>query len=105
MCAPLLPLAIAGAGLLGAGASIYSANKSAKSQSAAIASNEQTAKDQAMRSSEQFNRLNQTQPGIAAMWANNRNAAGKGLGSTFLTGPAGVPRNALPLGGGSLLGN
>jgi ribose 1,5-bisphosphokinase PhnN len=106
MCVPALPLVI-GAGasaLLGAGATAYSASKSAKVQKQAINANAQAAADQAQRSEQQFNRLNQKQPGIAAMWANNRSTAGRGLGSTFLTGAAGVPQGGLPLGGGSLLG-
>lgn len=107
MCLPLLPAAIIGAGLLGAGATAYSANKSAKTAKAQMAQSETQAKAQAQQAEQQYNRANQKQPDIAALFAGNKRGAssgsGRGIGSTFLTGTSGV-RN-MPLGGApSLLG-
>lgn len=102
MCDPIT--ATVGAAVLGSAVGLYSSSKQAKAQKRAMAASERQAADQAQRSEEQFNRLNQKQPGIAALIANNQRAAGRGIGSTFLTGSKGVPSSALPLGGGSLLG-
>lgn len=105
MCGPaLLPLAIGGSALLGAGASIYAGSKQAKAQKSAQRAAEQQAQVNAQKAETQFNRLNQRQPGIAAMFGANRANASRGAGSTFLTGAGGIPTGTLPLGGGSLLG-
>lgn len=104
MCAPLLPLAIGGAALLGAGASAYSASKKASAMKAATASNERTAAAEAQRSEQQFNRANQKAPDIAAMAARNQDAMKAGMGATFLTGSQGVAPSALTLGKTTLLG-
>lgn len=103
MCIPMAA-AVIGSAVLGAGTAAIQGSKNRKAAKSAQASNERMAQQQAQRSEEQFNRLNQKQPGIAALWDSNRRAASKGLGSTFLTGTKGAP--VLPLGGGtgSLLG-
>lgn len=80
------------------------AKKGRKLANNANMANEKSAADQAQRSEQQFNKLNQKQPGIAAMLAGNRALATKGIGSTFLTGPKGIPTTSLPLGGTSFLG-
>lgn len=105
MCLPLLPAAILGSAAIGAGASIYSASKSASAQKQAIAASTAQAEKQAQSAETAFNRANQKQPGIAAMFAANKAGMGKGLGSTFLTGAQGVPNIGKYLGGApSLLG-
>lgn len=103
MCDPIT--ATIGAAVIGAGASAIQGSKSRKQAQQVQASNERQAQQQAQRAEEQFNRANQKQPGVAAMFDRNRRAAGGGVGSTFLTGIGGVPTGALPLGGGSLLGS
>lgn len=103
MCNPVAAV-IAGAAVLGAGTSAVQGAKARKMARQANAANEKSAADQAQRSEQQFNKLNQKQPGIAAMLAGNRALATKGIGSTFLTGPKGIPTTSLPLGGTSFLG-
>lgn len=103
MCAPALPLAIGIAGALGAGATAYSASKTAKATKAAQASSEKQAAADAQRSEQQFNKANQKMPDIAAMFSRNREAAAQGMGATFLTGANGV--GAGMLGGNTLLGS
>lgn len=101
MCDPVT--AIVGGAILGAGMSAVQGSKNRKAQRQAQAANERQAAQQAQRAETQFNRANQKQPGVAALWEQNRKAAGSGLGSTFLTGTKGVP--STPLGGGpSLMG-
>lgn len=100
MCAPLLPLAIGG---LMAGASIYSASKQASAQRKAQEAASADAAAQAQRAETQFNAANKKQPGLAALFSANKNANSKGAGSTFLTGPAGVPDLAKYLGGAPAL--
>lgn len=99
MCLPALPLAIAGAALVGAGAGAIQGAKNRKQANAAQAANEARARQDAQRAEQQFNRMNQKQPGVAAMFDKNRRAASGGLGSTFLTGTTGVPNMASFLGG------
>lgn len=102
MCA-LLPAVIGGAAILGAGASAIQGSKNRKAQRQAMDANERQAQQQAQRSEQQFNKMNQKQPAIAQLFEQNRKAASSGLGSTFLTGTKGV--TSLPLGGGpSLMG-
>lgn len=104
MCAPALPLAIGAAALLGAGASVYSANKASKSAKAANQQNERLAASQAQASETQFNKANQKAPDIAAMMSRNQDAMKGGIGTTFLTGAQGVAPSALTLGKSTLLG-
>lgn len=104
MCAPALPLAIGASALLGAGASVYSANKKAKAAKAANQQNERLAASEAQRSEQQFNKSNQKAPDIAAMMSRNQDAMKSGIGSTFLTGAQGVAPSALALGKSTLLG-
>lgn len=102
-CDPVTAV-VAGSAILGAGVSAKQASKSRKLAKQTNAANEQQALKSAQRSEEQFNKLNQKQPGIAALLASNKGLASKGLGSTFLTGPKGISTKSLPLGGSSLLG-
>lgn len=104
MCGPLaLPAAIIGSAVVGAGASLYAGSKARSQAQKAQAQNVAMAETSAKRAENQFNRLNQKQPGVAALLAGNRAATSKGIGSTFLTGTAGVPMGKLPLGGGPTL--
>lgn len=104
MCAPLLPLAIAGAAIAGAGTAVYTANKQAKSAKAANQQNERLAAAEAQRSEQQFNKANQKTPDIAAMFSRNQDAMKQGIGTTFLTGAQGVAPSNLTLGKTTLLG-
>lgn len=104
MCLPALPLAILGAGVLGAGASIYSSSRAASASKAANATNERIAAQNAQAAEQQFNRANQKTPDIAAMISANRDALKSGMGATFLTGAGGINPNQLTLGGSTLLG-
>ena len=103
MCDPI-SATIAGAAVLGAGASAYSANKQAKASKAATQANERQAAAEAQRSEQQFNKANQKAPDIAAMFSRNQDAMKQGMGATFLTGPSGVAPSNLTLGKTTLLG-
>lgn len=103
MCDPVSAV-VAGSAIIGGLSARSQAKKARKLQTATNASNEKQAAQQAQRSEEQFNKLNQKQPGIAAMLAGNKALADKGIDSTFLTGPKGIPTTSLPLGGTSFLG-
>ncbi len=54
---------------------------------------------------EATNRANQKRPNVASILAAAQEAAKGGLGSTMLTGPAGVPNEKLLLGRNTLLGS
>jgi L-serine deaminase len=63
------------------------------------------AADQAKASADQaFNKANPKKPDAAAMLYGNQQAAAGGVGSTMLTGPAGVDPATLSLGKSTLLG-
>lgn len=104
MCIPLAA-AVIGSAIIGAGTSLYMGSKAAKQQRKTQAANEASANRDAQRSEEQFNRMNQKQPGIASLFSRNRQDAMRGLGSTFLTGTKGLPDLSKVLGGApSVLG-
>lgn len=104
MCIPLAA-AVIGSAIIGAGVSAYQGSKSRKAANRAQQQNVAMAQQQAQRAEQQFNRLNQKQPGIAALFERNRQSASKGLGSTFLTGTKGVTNLSSFLGGApSVLG-
>ncbi len=103
MCNPVAAVtAVAAVG--GAVLSSKQAKKQRALAKATNAQNETQANAQAKRAEQQFNKLNQKQPGIASLFAGNKMSASKGIGSTFLTGAKGIPGSSLPLGGTSLLG-
>lgn len=105
MCLPLIPALIAGSALLGAGVSLYTSSKSASVQKRGQDMAASQAEAQAKRAEQQQNKLNQKQPGLASIKANNKAVTSKGPGSTFLTGSAGVTNMMGSLGGRpSLLG-
>lgn len=104
MCIPLAA-AVIGAAVLGAGVSLVQGSAARKQAKTTQEQNVAMANQQAQRAESQFNRLNQKQPGIAALFERNRQAASKGLGSTFLTGTKGVTNMGSYLGGStSVLG-
>lgn len=103
MCVPVAA-AIIGSAVLGAGASLYSASKSASAQKRAAAQAETSAARQAQQSETAFNKANQKTPDLAYMLDRNKKLASAGVGSTFLTGPAGAPPLANMLGRPALLG-
>jgi uncharacterized protein HemX len=100
MCIPLAA-AVIGSAVLGAGVSLYSGSKARKQAKTTQQQNVNMAAEQAQRAEQQFNRQNQKQPGIAALFERNRQSASKGLGSTFLTGTKGVTNTGSFLGGAS----
>ena len=105
MCLPALAIATLAAGALTAGASVYSASRSASAQRSAQTSAERIASDNAQRAEQQQNKLAQKQPALAAIMSKNAAASSRGPGSTFLTGSAGVTNLMGSLGGRpSLLG-
>jgi hypothetical protein len=101
MCDPVS--AIVGSAVIGAGSSAIQGSASRKQARRAQAANEASA-ERARQSSEiAYNRANQRMPNIAALFANNKQFASKGLGGTFLTGAGGVSPTSLPLGGAATL--
>ena len=99
MCLPALPLAMVAAAAIGGGVAMHQGAKNRKAANTAQAANEDRARQDAQRAETQFNRMNQKQPGVAALFDKNRQGASRGLGSTFLTGTTGVPNMASFLGG------
>lgn len=109
MCGPLaIPIAMVGTAAIAAGASIYSANKAASAQKAAMKQAEQQALKQAADDKAANERLinsaNRKRSDFASMIAQNMGAGGSGVGSTMLTGPGGSNPNATSLGRATLLG-
>jgi uncharacterized protein HemX len=103
MCIPLAA-AVIGSAIIGAGVSAYQGSKARKQARTTQQQNVNMANQQAQRAEQQYNRLNQKQPGIAALWEQNRRGAARGLGSTFLTGTTGAPPGAYLGGAPSVLG-
>lgn len=103
MCNPIAAV-LGAASIMGAGVSMYQGSKARKAQRQAQAQNEEIAARNAQRAEVEFNRANQQQPNIPGMTRSNRERAGQGIGSTFLTGAQGINPALLPLGGISLLG-
>jgi hypothetical protein len=93
---------------IGAGASIYSANKAANAQKAAMNQSAQLATQQAAAEKAANERLlnnaNKKQGDYATMALTNRGAMSGGVGSTMLTGPGGAPATNSILGRATLLG-
>lgn len=104
MCDPVTAV-VAGGMLLSTAVSAKQASKSRKQAAAAQSANEAEAGRQAQRSEQQFNRLNQKMPGLAALISGNQRASGRGISSTFLTGPRGAPIAGSLGGAPTLLGS
>lgn len=101
MCDPVS--AIVGATIIGAGSSAIQGSKARKQARSAQAQSEASAEKARQSSETAYNKANQKMPNVAALFANNKAAAGKGLGGTFLTGASGVAPTSLPLGGATTL--
>lgn len=92
------------AGGLAAGATAYSASKQASAQKKAqrqAARDAETARRQADR---EFNRANQKQPNVAALYKRNRAKGMSGSSGTFLSGVGGASTSGGMLGRTTLLG-
>ena len=102
MCDPVS--AIVGAAVVGAGASMYSANKQAKAQRAGMAAAERQAEKDRASQTRLWNKANQKVPQLSAMMSANRAAGSGGVGSTMLTGRQGSATSGSMLGKSTLLG-
>lgn len=80
------------------------ARDAAKDQRRAQDAAAAAAKEAARKADEEFNRLNMKKPNIAGIMAQNAQASAGGVGSTMLTGPAGVGLSNSILGKTTLLG-
>ena len=83
-----------------AGASIYSSNKQASAQRAAAREQERASANALKEQQQQFNRENQNEVDISSILEDNTSANNS---ATMITGPGGVNRGQLNLGGGSSL--
>lgn len=95
-----LSAAIAAVGALSA----YQSSKQAQAQKRAQGKAEDAAAKQEQEAQREFRRQNRKAPDIGALLAANRDGAAGGVGSTMLTGAAGVDPGALSLGRSTLLG-
>lgn len=88
------------AAVVAAGASIYAADRQRKAQHQAADAQREASDKQLAQQQQQFNKANQQQVNLEDVYANEQST---GMG-TMITGPSGVNKNQLALGGGSLLG-
>ncbi len=88
------------AGVAAVGASIYTADRNRKAQHQAADAQREASDKQLSMQQQQFNKANQRQVNLEDVYANEQNS---GMG-TMITGPSGVNKSQLNLGGGSLLG-
>lgn len=95
--------AIIGAAIVGAAASIYSANKQAKAQERAMRQQEQQAKKANEQAKQAERKQQSNQADVSGILYQNQNALLSG-GSTLLTGAGGVDQDKLNLGKGNKLG-
>lgn len=103
-----LAFAVGGASL---GASIYQGQSAAKAQRRALRSQEQAQREATSRAAAiqrrnemESRRVNRRTPDIGRLLDTAGTRSRQGPGSTFLTGPRGVPASGMLLGGTSLLG-
>lgn len=92
-------VAIAGAALVGAGASIYSSRKQAKAQRSAAKQQARAAAQAEHNQKTAFNRANQNEVDVMSIY---NNAQGNDY-ATLLTSPTGAGKKPTSLGGGSSL--
>ena len=100
---PLVPYLLAAtvATSVGTGISARQGQKqSLRRQKHAQESATSRAMAEAKRTEQERKRLNRKRPDIGSLLAEEQKAATKGAGGTLLTGPGGVGRNNLTLGGG-----
>ena len=91
--------------LIGAGASVYQAERAASSQRRAQEQAQRNMERAERQQEEARNRANQRRPDTRSLLADARAGGQAGLGSTFLTGPGGVDPDTLLLNRTSLLGS
>lgn len=104
MCDPLTAT-VAAISVAGAvGYSAYQGNKMEKQAEKSRAIAQDNAQKAETQADQQFNRLNQKQPNVSATIGQKANAAKSGVGSTMLTGPAGISNDILNLSQNNLLG-
>ncbi len=80
--------------------SVYTSDRNRKAQHQAADAQREASDKQLAQQQQQFNKANQRNVNIEDVYANEQST---GMG-TMITGPSGVNRNQLTLGGGSLLG-
>ena len=102
MCDPISLMA--GAAVVGTGASIYQGAKAAKAQKKAAAAATVQATAAAGEADRARNQANQKSPDLAGIYGANASANRFGVGSTMLTGPSGVDSSMLTLGRNTILG-
>ena len=96
-------VAIVAAGIAAAaavGSAAYSADRNRKAQHQAADAQREASDKQLKQQQQEFNKANQQSVNLEDVYANEQNT---GVG-TMITGPSGVSKNQLNLGGGSLLG-
>ena len=103
MCISLATAVVLGS-LASAGAAVYSGQQAAGEQKKANNLAVQNAQRQAAEQDQAFNQMNKKRPNTDALRAANLAAAQGGVGSTSLTGAAGVDPNTVALGKSTLLG-
>lgn len=82
------------------GASMYSANKQDKAQRRAADQQAKAAAEAKKQQEMEFNKANQNEVDVSGIMSQNQG----GGSATMITGPGGVGKNDLLLGGSSLLG-
>lgn len=99
-----MSLAITAVALTTSAIQYDAARDAASDQRRVQAENKRRAQEAARKADEEFNRLNMKKPNIAGIMAQNAQASAGGVGSTMLTGPAGVGLSNSILGKTTLLG-
>lgn len=96
---------IVGAAVAGAAtaANVYMSNKQARAQSSAMRQAQANAKKEQELHGQAVKWQNQNSADITSILMNNANSSLSG-GSTLLTGPSGVSKDKVSLGGGGTLG-
>ncbi len=92
--------AVAAATIVAAGASVYTSEKNRKAQHQAADAQKEASDKQLKQQQQEFNKANQQQVNLEGVYEGEQST---GMG-TMITGPSGVNKNQLSLGGGSLLG-
>nr|DAV50425.1 MAG TPA: AAA domain protein [Caudoviricetes sp.] len=83
-----------------AATSMYSANKQDKAQRAAADRQAKSAAEAQKQQQQEFNKANQNEVDVSGIMGQNQQGSGA---ATLLTGPQGVGKNNMLLGGGSSL--
>ena len=92
--------AVAAAVVASAATAVYSSDRNRKAQHQAMDAQRKESDRQLKQQQQAFNKQNQQQTNLEGIYGANQDG---GMGN-MITGPQGVNRNQLNLGGGSLLG-